>query len=404
MEDVAQALSRHAAVLARFEARAERLLAAGEDEDALACAQLAAHVAWLDHPGTFASPRLEAVCQAVGERLHGETAADVSPDRAGAGRDSERTSSSRPRVLHVLSEPYEVGGHTRTARRWIELDADHDATVHLTRHSGPVPAALGHPAEANPPGTDMRERAAHLRRRAAEHDLVVLHVHPDDPIPLAAFPAGLPRPPLVHFNHADHCFWLGRCLPDLLVDYRATGTRIAVTRRGIPAARCVELALPMDPPAAGGSVDRAAARHALGIARDEVVLLSIGSAYKFDAPAGRHLLDVLEPTVAALPKARMLAVGPGQTEPGSRRDGPRTAGSSPSGPSATSRRSSPLATSTSSPIPTAARPRSPRPASPGCPSSPGRPTRPRRTSSARIPPRVTSASRTPRPTAPSSAP
>lgn len=123
------------------------------------------------------------------------------------------------------------------------------------------------------------------------------------------------RPPVATLNHADHTFWLGMAAADLLVNFRTTGRDLAVRRRGALAARCATLPLPVDVPERPAHADprRARLRSAMGIDADEVVLLMVGSAWKFD-PAGLRgepsFAEVLAPLVAADPRLRLHVLGP----------------------------------------------------------------------------------------------
>src|SRR5690349_14248836 len=76
--------------------RGERLLGAAE---------LAGSLGWNLHSGAFAFPEAERALK------EGE-------DLAAPGGDG---ALAEDRTLHVLTEAYGVGGHTRLARRWIEL-------------------------------------------------------------------------------------------------------------------------------------------------------------------------------------------------------------------------------------------------------------------------------------------
>jgi hypothetical protein len=113
----------------------------------------------------------------------------------------------------------------------------------------------------------------------------------------------------VHVNHADHCYWLGREAADLVVSHRELGSKIAREQRGIPDSRTALLPLPLGGAVAAGA-DRDESRAALGIAPHQVVLLTVGSDYKFGPVGGPHFLDAAEPVVAGNPDAVLLAVGP----------------------------------------------------------------------------------------------
>jgi hypothetical protein len=158
------------------------------------------------------------------------------------------------------------------------------------------------------PDATLIERATRLRALAADYDLVLLHVNPDDPVPSLAFAGRTDRPPIAFVNHADHLFWLGREAADLVVNNRAVAQHISEERRGIAPARNAMLPLPLEGVRRGG--DREEARRKLGIAPEQVLLITVGSEYKFGPIGGGHFLDAAEPVVAAHPETVLLAVGP----------------------------------------------------------------------------------------------
>jgi hypothetical protein len=291
------------AVVRRVEAVAERFAAAGAHEDAAASAQVAATIAWMDHPGRFASATLERVLREVAATI---PALPYEREAAAGGHE---------RVLHVLTEGYETGGHTRLAWRWMLQDARRMHALALTRPR-PVPRSLADAVarrgdvtvDVPDPAATLLDRAQRLRALATGFDVVLLHVHPDDPVPSLAFAGPGRRPPVMLVNHADHCFWLGREAADLVVSHREVGSKITRERRGMPAERTALLPLPLEGAPACG--DRERARSELGIAPGQVVLLTVGSDYKFGPIGGPHFLDAAEPVVAANPEAVLLAVGP----------------------------------------------------------------------------------------------
>ena len=219
-----------------------------------------------------------------------------------------------PRVLHVATEVSGLGGHSRMAWRWIERDAGRVPTVALTRQRGPVPPPLAAAVAAR--GGSMRHVEGHdalVRARALaalvdEADLVVLHVHPFEVSTAIALADRRGRPPVLHVNHADHCFWLGADVADLVVSPRPAASALSVARRGVAAARTAVLPVPVDPPAV--AADRAAARRDLGVADDACVLLAVASAYKLEAIDDAGLRELVEPILAVLPEAVLIVVGP----------------------------------------------------------------------------------------------
>ena len=311
----ADRLGRHRRVLARHEDAAERFLAAGAPEDALSAVRNGAILAGIKHPGVHASARMERVLEQI-------------------GRDHLPPIERRPRaatvqrVLHVATETYKVGGHSRVIWRWIARDPGRRHDLVLTTQRAAMPDGLAAVVRASggavtslPATAPGLERAAAVRRLAHEADVVVLHVHPHDPIPAVAL-ADPDRPPVVLFNHGDHLFWMGASVVDVLHNIRPGSIPVATEGRGIAAERSVLLPFPVSGPDGNGrdldapvtAQERTAARRKLlrelGWPADTVLIATVGAAFKYDGPEGGTLLDLVEPVLGDHPRARLLAVGP----------------------------------------------------------------------------------------------
>ncbi|MGY1601111.1 hypothetical protein [Geodermatophilus sp. SYSU D00815] len=291
----------------------------GDVERVLRTATVAANFAYNAPTGALADPELERL---VRDAVRGDGAVRVDRQREDG------------RVLHVLTEGYAVGGHTRLAWRWVERDP-RPADVALTMQHGPVPANLreavarsgGRVYDLREGYPDLTARARVLRALMDGVGTVVLHVHPYDAVALAA--ASLPgaRPPIVLENHADHTFWLGLGAADVVVDNRAIGRRVSRELRGVPDERLAVLPLPVEP-AAGGST-RSAVREQFRLRPDQVAAVSVASAMKmapiwgqgFDSLVGRLLIRIPELVVVlAGPTAdgawgRLVSTFPGRVFP-----------------------------------------------------------------------------------------
>jgi glycosyltransferase involved in cell wall biosynthesis len=275
-------------------------------DDAAALARLAAEFASLHHPGCFTSPELETVTRALGAVIDGET-------RDG---DAPLLGSLPPqRVLHVFTEAYEIGGHTRLATRWIRLDSNRVHCVVTTRQRGDVPAELRAAAEASGGSVatvrDDRSLLATASRLAAladSFDAVVLHVHPSDVVPSIAFSSHRPRPPVLFVNHADHVFWLGTSVADVVVCLRQSGHLIARTRRGIDESRLLDMPIPLI--LSQRTMTRKDAKQALDIVPGHVVLLTVAAEYKFESRRPTGFLDLVVPVIGEQESTTLLAVGP----------------------------------------------------------------------------------------------
>jgi hypothetical protein len=287
--------SRH--LLAALVAFLQRL--DGDGERRLQMLEIIGELAWLYHGGIFALPRLEAILR-------------DDPSFVGSAPTSSAAECVRGRTLHVLTEGYSVGGHTRLVRRWIELMGNDRHAVVLSRQRLALNPGYLLPPDADVPLLDLeqmgvlrlKDKVAHLMELFRQADRVVLHIHPDDACAVAAAyrVRGLD---LCFLNHADHTFWLGAGLPARFLNLRTRGTRLAVTRRGISEAACAVVPLPISP---APPLDRAEARERLGIGADEVLLLTVASGYKFNPVEGRSLLPMLD-AVLARPEVRLIGIG-----------------------------------------------------------------------------------------------
>jgi glycosyltransferase involved in cell wall biosynthesis len=270
----------------------------GDVERVLRAAMAAANYAWLAPVGLLSDVRLE---RTVVHAVRGSAAVSVDGDRR-AGR-----------VLHVLSEAYSVGGHTRLAWRWMNRD-ERTSDVVLTNQHVPVPDPLVESVRAS--GGDLHdlratahgllERTRALREHMDRADLVVLHVHPYDSIALAAVNLPGARPPVVYENHADQSFWLGVAGADLLCDLRPQAHALDVGLRGVPDERIGVLPMPVDemPSPAGGAL-----RRQLGIRPDAVVALTVSADWKMAATWGRGMHHAVERVLHRSPQVSVVLVG-----------------------------------------------------------------------------------------------
>ena len=304
--DSSAAIEKYFAEFEKLRALAAEYFLAGDRESSAAYIQAAGYYAWLHPTGLFASPELEDLLTRIGASL------------ASQSLSARRAPQAPPKnVLHVLTEVHGLGGHTRLTWRWIEADAGRCHSVALTSQGAPeVPDPLIKAAEATGgkvyfldrgPG-GLISRAEALRKLAANFDHVALHIHQYDVVPLIAFARREHRTPLSFLNHNDHVFWLGTTIADQVAEMRDSGRRLSESRRGISKSRISMLPIPLE--VKPDLLERGEAKKQLGIAEDAIVLLTVASAYKYNAPEGRHFTDVLLPILRSHPRAQLLVIGP----------------------------------------------------------------------------------------------
>ena len=297
--------------LRQFEAlstQAEDLYAKGNLNAAAVYALLAAWIAAHSHCGLFASARLERLLTAIGRQAQGE--------EGPPGRNADRPERFE-RVLHVASDVRNLGGLANMLRRWIESDPSRTHSLAITHQSGRVLEGLteavakagGEIIYVNREAGGIIGSARALRRAALKNDIVVLHTANSDVIPSIAFAQPDRFPPVFFLNHSDHMFWLGSAISHVVGSMRQAALNIATERRGIAPERSLLVPILATPPSR--STERAKAKEKLGLAADEILMISVARAQKFRTLEGLTYADVHVPLLQARPNARLVVVGGG---------------------------------------------------------------------------------------------
>ena len=286
---------------------AETAYAKGEFEIAAFYASTAATIATHKHCGIFVSPRLEAMLSAIGGRI-------VSQKRKFRAEQNRKIKN----VLHVGSELSSVGGLTRMISRWIDTDSGRVNSLVLTQHRGDIPQHLtdavyrsgGQIVRLNRTIGSRFDWARSLRKIASSHDAVILHIHCEDVVPILALADKTGLPPVIFLNHADHLFWLGADVADLVLNLRDAATDISIHRRGIEPPRNFLL-----PTIVEQTVRRhtpQAAKLKLGLPPDSILLLSVARSPKYRSLNGVSFADRHVRLLEKFPTARLIVVGSGE--------------------------------------------------------------------------------------------
>lgn len=307
--EILSSMENHYEVFRQLINQASEHVGKGRNEAAAIYSQFAADYAWHNHPGAFVSAELEALLVNLGRRTLGE------------GLTAKTAAGSSPRpvnsVLHVVTTAYQGGGHTRLLWRWMCQD---DTRVHNVVLTGqgiyPIPPSLVEAASAA--GGTVKDldktygspvsRARVVRGLAQSADLIVLHTHPHDVVPLIALGERMTSAPIVLMNHSEHVFWLGASISDVVAHIREGSVATSQQRRGIPPERCVILPVPLVTPKR--TLSRAEAKRKLGIDESTVVLLTVAGGYKYQNQKGTNFVNALIPVLQKHQNALLMAVGP----------------------------------------------------------------------------------------------
>lgn len=311
-------LAKHLCEFQKLTSKVETCVRRNHLAAAAAYTQVAANYASWNHTGVWRSELLENTLALVGS--------SISSVSGGSKRTTARNCNPR-RILHVMTEAYGVGGHTRFVWRWMEMDSTRAHSLALTsqgRRDVPAPlaksvaAAGGELYYLDRQGGGLQSHARHLRQLAGDFDLIVLHLHPFDVVPALAFLPKEERAPIIQVNHSDHLFWIGQSVPDVVANIRESGRELAITLRGLPAEQNGIIPIPL------GTIQRkrsrSEAKKQLGLDENQVALCTIATKYKFEPIFGEvPFVDCVLPVLKEHRNAVLFVVGPnasGQWEKG----------------------------------------------------------------------------------------
>jgi len=283
----------------------------GSLEKSLQWAHLAAQMASAFPFDCLASPELENHLLRIAKEL-------PVPRHSAAHRDG-----APKRWLHVFTETYPTGGHTANVRRWIELDANaHRHSVALLNQKKEVPGALRELVHRTGGGVlkmdtnvPLLNRAMQLREACMEADVVVLHLHPWEVIPVVALGVYC-GPPVLLMNVADHQFWVGGSVADVVLNLRESFGDWIVRHRGIRRINYLPIPLPtsdsLKKVGERSSAVLASTRKALELPLDAPVILTSGLAFKYNPVPGLNFFDAARAILTSCPEAYLVAVGPNE--------------------------------------------------------------------------------------------
>lgn len=279
----------------------------------------AATLAWRTHPGLFYSNELETILAKIGQELTFQNINFMDLPRL------NNTSSNKKKILHVLSTVYLTGGHTRLVSRWVEnckqYSTDQIHSIVITdQGENVVPNWLvtsakncGGECIIIPDNFTRMQKAFYLKSIAKEWaDIIVLHIHPNDPIPNIAFSSMDCDIPILFYNHADHVFSIGMSISDIILDIRKSGQKVTCLERGF-SDKSVLLPIPLINVTPLQNEDREGlrieARKRLNISLNEKIILTIGSEYKFKPALGYNFLEVAKRILLTDSTIHIYAVG-----------------------------------------------------------------------------------------------
>ena len=191
-------------------------------------------------------------------------------------------------VLHVMTKCYETGGHTRVVENWIKASPspeshslyliDQGKTAVPTWLAKAIFSTKGEIIHSEKNREDL-VKGQNLREIASQYQYVVLHTHMYDLVPILAFGTKDFKRPIIFYNHAEHMFWLGVSISDVVVDMNEAAQKFSQKYRGIQKSQSKIVKIPFH--CKTSKISRSTTRHELGIQEHKNLFLGIGNSYRF---------------------------------------------------------------------------------------------------------------------------
>lgn len=143
--------------------------------------------------------------------------------------------------LHVMTESYLTGGHTRIVEKWVNSsDKNEQHSLLLLNQHSITPnwliEVISHKNGTLYNLTNIKnhiEKASKLRTIASSYEYIVLHTHVYDVSPILAFGTEEFQRPIIFVNHSDHLFWLGISIIDMLTEGSRDAISFTKLKRGL---------------------------------------------------------------------------------------------------------------------------------------------------------------------------
>ncbi len=271
-----------------------RCLGTHDLEQAATLAEFIGEFAHHNHYGIYFDPQIEDHLFKLGTN---ESVLEVV-------RKPENKEKQKTKILHVLTKSYLSGGHTRVVENWCEITQfSFENNVVLTHQEKlPIPERLRKKSFAlySIAMGGYVERAIELAKYFHQHDVIILHTHPQDVLPILAcslLPGQSEK--MKFYNNSDHAFAYNMSVCDRVYENSAFGFEVSRRKRlhGKPSSY---VAIPLCPSAINPVQTETP---------DDGYILSTGTAYKFKPYKDMDFAHFAV-GVAAKTKRRFIIVGP----------------------------------------------------------------------------------------------
>lgn len=262
-------------------------------ERALELARHYGNFCWSMNVGIFDNPELE---RSLARRLKAE---------AGSFKRSDLDQRD---ALHVVSEPYLTGGHTRLMEKLAGMhDSRPDLMITRASESAVVERLSTHFSSIHRADAISQEieRIHYMVGVMAVYQRIVLSLHPDDIAAVLAciLAKEVSGARIFLVNHADHGFTFGSAAADVYFELSSYGRRVD-EKKSIVGQKSF-LGIPLAHAVSNQGREASAPRADAGL-----LFLSAGSDTKFKPRRGADIRPLIATLLKRFPSAQFMVIGP----------------------------------------------------------------------------------------------
>ncbi|UZT96669.1 hypothetical protein ODZ84_15745 [Chryseobacterium fluminis] len=274
---------------------AEKLFEEGLYEDCINYIEKTASFGWFNFSCYYKCEKLEILLAKIQQK--------ILPDFF-----QQKKHGKTNKILHICSVVYTSGGHSKLLYNWIKNDTSKKHTVLSTRLSLEELQEVSHFHLGDFEGLEQISVQASSKIESVnllnqlplnDYEAIILHIHPDETITNIVLSQKDIITPVCLVNHADHVFWLGTSIVDILLQIRESNISIDTDRRGIAPERQFFLPIPVEN---SSNIND-------GNTSSTLQILSTGTAYKYKPTENYNFLQEAHKIVEKHPNVIFNIVG-----------------------------------------------------------------------------------------------
>ena len=220
-------------------------------------------------------------------------------------------------VLHIMTDAKEYGGHSRYVANWIKSDYLKNSICFTEQKRNILPSFLAKTVDELKVDTlflqknKLYSKVIELRQLASKFEYIILTIKENDVLPLLAFGTEEFNRPIIFINHADHLFWMGFSIADMIVELSSDGELFTRNKRG-KVKQSYVLPIPIDKCARANNQN---ILDKININKNDKIVVSMASSHKYNNSKDSHFSLLCKSIVVNSPNTYFLVIGPSLDEP-----------------------------------------------------------------------------------------